>query len=50
MESEYKGVKYKSLGDNKWLIIWPSGLKKQIEMESEDKLKQELDKIIKTIA
>ena len=45
----YRCIKYRNLGGNKWLIIWPSGLKKEIEIASEEMLKVELDKIIEKI-
>lgn len=42
---EYKGVKYKQVEAGKFKVRWPSGLNGVIEIESEEKLKEEIDKM-----
>jgi hypothetical protein len=41
---EYKGVRYKR-EKNRWLIIWPSGLRAIVDFPSEQDLKMEIDSL-----
>lgn len=45
--NEYLGVKYKDLGNGKWDIVWPSGMKGKLFAQNEDAVKKIIDEMMK---
>ena len=46
---EYKGVEYKDMGNGKWQMIWPSGIKTIANAPGEAEIKARIDQLKRAI-